>query len=259
MCTPVALGVIAAVSAVGSAAAAGVQYENSQSLQKSQNDANAQWVAYQENLARQAGQASDAARTDATTAQEKTLQNFDPANQTAIQQQEQQRLNTLYTDPSQASGEPVDPNSVAQNDLLSGESSGNQTFMNSLTSQVNNATQQARGRIAALATVGSYGNSFGGLNTQNQLALQQGGNAIQLANAKRQADISAFGTGQQVQPLNYTFGPNAQLTQSLGSALGGIAGDAAGYYMNSGTGTGTVKQPASTSADIGNANVNLWG
>jgi hypothetical protein len=95
-------------------------------------------------------------------------------------------------------------------------------------SQINQATAQARQRIAALATASSYGGSFGGLGTTVPIALAQGGNAINLQNAIRQGDLKTYGVQQQVQPVNYTFGPGTPATAGIGKALGSIAGTLAG-------------------------------
>jgi hypothetical protein len=111
---------------------------------------------------------------------------------------------------------------------LSGEGTGNQSTTNSIMSQINQATAQARQRIAALATASSYGGSFGGLGTTVPIALAQGGNAINLQNAIRQGDLKTYGVQQQVQPVNYAVGPGTSMTAGIGKALGSIAGTLAG-------------------------------
>lgn len=205
-----------------------MQEQQTAAVQNAQNNANAQWVAYQDQIHRQEGLAQDQARNQANAAREQTLQQFTPQNQTQMQQAESQRLNNLYTNPSAAAGKPTADTSVASNDLLSGESSGNKQFMTSLTNQVNQATQQARGRIASLATAGSYGGSFGGLGTTDPILFAQGGNQINLANAKRQSDLATYGVEQQVQPLQYTFGPGYGTMGSIAKSLSSIAGSGLG-------------------------------
>jgi hypothetical protein len=100
--------------------------------------------------------------------------------------------------------------------------------MSNLTSQVNAATAQARQRIAALATAGSYGGSFGGLGTTVPIALAQGGNAINLQNSIRQGNLKTYGVQQQVQPLQYTIGPGTTAAEGIAKGAMSLAGSLAG-------------------------------
>ena len=201
LCDPITLGI---ASAVGSVASAGAGlYEGQQAaagyadLQNKQNQANDQWVAYQNQIHQQQVQAEDLARQKATGVQQATLQKVSPQAQEAQQGAEAERLNTAYN----ATGQPgtATDSSNPQNLLLSGENSpSNQTFMNSLTSQVKSKpTAQARSRIQALATANSYGDSFGGLGTTTPIAFAQGGNDINLQNAIRQGNLKTYGVQQQ--------------------------------------------------------------
>lgn len=225
MCDPVTIGL---VGMGASLAGAGVQAQQVANLENQQNTANAQWVAYQNKIHQQAAQQEQTARTAADTARQQTLQQFNPANQTQIQQNEAQRLTSLYNNPGQAANTgatPTDPNAVASL-ALSGEPSGpqNSAFMNNLTQQVNTATSQARNRIAALASANSYGGSFGGLGTVDPITLQQGGNAINLQNAIRQSNTATYGTEQQVQPVSYVPGANMKLAGALSNLFGQVGG-----------------------------------
>jgi hypothetical protein len=139
----------------------------------------------------------------------------------ATQATEQDRLNSLYTKPGASTAAGAGPASTS---LLSGESTGNQTFMDSLTKQISQATSAARKRIAALATASSYGGSFGGLGTTTPIAFAQGGNDINLQNAIRQGNLKTYGVQQQVQPLQYTVGEGTIQQQGIAKALGSIAG-----------------------------------
>jgi hypothetical protein len=229
MCDPVS---IAIASAVGSVASAGASmYEGSQAAaglqatQDAQNKANNEWVAYQKQIHDQQAQAEEQERSKATSAQQDTLTKVGPDAQKAAQTTEAERLNTLYTKPGAgASQDPSNPSNL----LLSGENTGNQNFMDSLTTQVNQATAQARGRIQALATANSYGGSFGGLGTTTPITFAQGGNDINLANAVRQGNLKTYGVQQQVQPIQYTVGPGTTAAQSTAKALGSLAGTLAG-------------------------------
>lgn len=265
MCDPLVGGLIAGAASLGSGL---MQMQQTSALQSAQQNANDQWVAYQTQIHRQQALAQDQARNQANAAREQTLQNFTPENQQQLQQTEAQRLNTLYTNPSGAAGTPSTDTSVAANDLLSGESSGNKQFMTSLTNQVNQATSQARGRIAALATAGSYGGSFGGLGTVDPIAFQQGGNAINLQNAIRQSNLQTYGVQQQVQPIQYTTGPNFGMAGSVAKALSGVAGAGLGAGAANATsglsnifsgGGGNTMSPTDWNYVGNDLSMNPWG
>ena len=227
MCDPVSMVTLAA-SAIS--AGAGI-YEGQQAqagisaTQKAQEDANSQWVAYQNKIHDEQAAAEDAARSKATHAQQDTLNKVSPDAMAATQNTEQDRLNSLYNKPG-AGG--AAGGGGAPGNLLSGEQSGNQSFMDSLTSQVNQATAAARKRIGALATASSYGGSFGGLGTTVPIAFQQGGNDINLQNAMRQGDLKTYGVEQQVQPVQYQVGAGTTAQATLGATLGKVAGQLAG-------------------------------
>jgi hypothetical protein len=230
MCDP-----LTAVAIAGSALSAGAGiYEGQQQaagladVQNKQNQANQDWVAYQTRIHQQQVAQEDAARERATGVQQSTLQKVSAPQQEAEQGAEQERLNTLYTKPG-ASGA-AGTGSTNPNDLLlSGENPGNQTFMDSLTTQVNNATSQARSRIQALATANSYGGSFGGLGTTVPIQFAQGGNDINALNAVRQGNLKTYGVQQQVQPINYAIGPGTEAAGSIAKGAMSIAGSLAGF------------------------------
>lgn len=268
MCDPLVGGLIAGAASLGSGL---MQAQQTAALQSAQQNANDQWVAYQTQIHKQEALAQDQARNQANAAREQTLQNFTPQNQQQLQQQEAQRLNTLYTNPSGAAGaQSTDPTQAA-NDLLSGESSGNKQFMTSLTNQVNQATSQARGRIAALATAGSYGGSFGGLGTVDPITFQQGANAINLQNAKRQADLQTYGVQQQVQPVQYTTGPDYGVSGSIARALSNVAGAGLGaggakamsgvssIFSGGSSGGGNTMSPTDWNYIGNDLSMNPWG
>ena len=226
MCDPISL-----VSLAGAAISAGAgMYESSQAASamaatnRAQNDANNAWIAYQKQIHDQQALAEQQAREKATSAQQSTLNKISPEAQANTQTTEQQRLNSLYN----KAGGSAPGGSGGASVLLSGENTGNQSTINSITSQVNQATSQARQRIAALATAGSYGGSFGGLGTTVPIELARGGNAINLQNAIRQGDLKTYGVEQQVQPVQYTLGPGTGQQAQLGKALGSLAGSLAG-------------------------------
>ena len=229
MCDP-----LTAITAVGAlASAGGALYEGQQAAagladtQNKQNQANAAWVAYQNKIHQDQVAAEDLQRQKATGVQQDTLGKVSAPAQEAAQSAEAERLNTLYTKPGSGAGGSQDPSNPS-NLLLSGENTGNQNFMDSLTTQVNQATAQARGRIQALATANSYGGSFGGLGTTVPITFAQGGNDINLANSIRQGNLKTYGVQQQVQPIQYAVGPGTIAQQGNAKALGSLAGTLAG-------------------------------
>jgi hypothetical protein len=243
MCDPLSLG-LAAISAVGSIGGALMQASQAQDVANKQNTANEQWVAYQQKIHQEEATAQDQARNAANQAREQTLQKVSPEAQTAEQQAEQARLNTTYqgssaTGPGRAGANPA----TAAPYALSGETTGvgavpgqNAATMNSLSSQINAATGQARSRIANLATANSYGGSFGGLGTTVPIAFQRGANQINLQNEIRKGDLQTYGVEQQVQPIRYALGPGYGTAGNIATALAGVAGKAAGAGLAKGFG-----------------------
>jgi|SRR5215469_1798462 len=221
MCDPLIGGLVSGAASLiaGSSAQKGYQ-----ETQDAQNLANIQWVNYQNQIHHEQMVKEEQDRQMAENARQDTLQKVSPQTQQQVQQTEQQRLNALYNNPGGQNPTPnLDvnkPSSLA----LSGEQTGNTQFGNSLTSAVNNATAVARGRIAALATAGSYGGSFGGLGSYLPEQFAQGGNIINLADAMRRGNISTYGVEQQVQPQNFVVGPGTTQMASIAQSLGGAAG-----------------------------------
>ena len=250
MCDP-----LTAVSILGSVASAGAGlYEGQQQasqladVQNKQNQANQDWVAYQTRIHQAQVAQEDAARERATGVQQATLNKVSAPQQEAEQGAEAQRLNTAYNKPTGAATDASNPSNL----LLSGENSGNQTFMNSLTSQVNQATAQARSRIAALATANSYGGSFGGLGTTVPIQFAQGGNDINELNAVRQGNLKTYGVQQQVQPINYAIGPGTEAAGSIAKGAMSIAGSLAGFAGPRVAGSGALSGLFSGGGATGN-------
>lgn len=241
MCDPLSLG-LAAVSTAASIGGALIQNQEAQATVKAQNDANDQWVAYQNLIHRQQALSQDQERTAANTAREATLSKVSPEAQTAQQGAEQQRLTTEYNTPAggdQGRGTATDVSGYK----LSGEGTGNQyagggAAVGDLAKQVNQATGQARSRIAALATANSYGGSFGGLGVTVPIAFARGANDINLQNEMRKSDLQTYGVEQQVQPIHYTLPANYGLFGSIANTLAGVAGKAAGAGLASAFGGG---------------------
>lgn len=232
MCDPLVGGLIAGAASIASA---GIQQSQNEALAEKQQAANDQWVAYQTKIRREQAAAEDQARSAANQAREDTLQKVSPQNQQQEQLSEQQRLNTQLNAPqgTTSDGTPIDPNTVGSSTLLSGQQTGNQQVQDSMTKQLNQATAQARGRIAALATAQSYGGSFGGLGNVVPQQFTQGGNYINMVNDIRQGNLKTYGVEQQVQPLTYTS-TGGNMFGGLATALGGLAGKGISAGMTGG-------------------------
>lgn len=274
MCDPLSIG-MAALSAVGSIGGAMAQASATEDVMNKQNQANSAWAAYQMNAMRQAATANDAARANANAAREQTLSKLSPDAQQQTQATEAQRLNTTYQNTSETGtgrGAPGQNTATSSPYALSGEqtgvstaSPGGQNSMQSLSDQVNTATTQARNRVAALATANSYGGSFGGLGRVDPIALQQGANQINLQNEIEKGNTQLLGIQQQVQPLHYTFGPNAGMAGGIANMLAGVAGKAIGGGLRGGFGGGggggiTNPSPISDMTDygLGAGSAGLW-
>lgn len=252
MCDPLVGGLIAGAASL---VAGGMQASELADVQSKQQQANNDWVAYQTRIHQQQVMADEAARQKADEARQQTLQQVSPQNQVQQQQTEQQRLNALYTDPS-GKGQgatSTDPNAF----LLTGEQSGPQGVKDNLTMQVNQATAQARNRIAALATANSYGGSFGGLGTTVPIEFQQGSNAINLQNDIRQGNLKTYGVQQQVQPIQYAIGPGTDMLGGIAKGLAGIGGALVGGQAGGGWGGGAI--PVQTDGSVGDTGWTGYG
>ena len=132
MCDPLVGGLIAGAASIASA---GIQSSMNADLASKQQAANDQWVAYQMKIHQQQAAAEDQARNAANQAREATLEKVSPQNQQQEQVSEQQRLNSLYNDPTTSAEKAAgtDPNAppppsqatrVSSTSMVSGASTG---------------------------------------------------------------------------------------------------------------------------------------
>jgi hypothetical protein len=227
MCDPITATVI---SGVGSAVAAGVSYMGQQDTLNAQNKANDTWVNYQRQQAQQAAARDEEQRQKAATAHQDTVHDLTPENQKDAQSAEESRLNTDYL---KGSGAAPDANIA----MLSGQGGSTSNTATDIHSMVTGAAQEARKRIAALATMSSYGGSFNGLQQNANQALAQGNEDIGLTANLRKGNTATLGTAQAV-PVQ-KFAQGSDVAGSIASGLANIAGTAGGSWMKkSGTGIG---------------------
>lgn len=239
MCDPLTAG-MAILSGVASAVSA----SQAQDLQNKQNDANNQWVAYQNRMRQQEDARQEDMRKQAEAARQGQLSTLGADKQQAAQTTESDRLNTAMTQGMNA------PTSATVSDkLLSGQASGGQEFKDDAANRIAGATAAAKNRIKALADIQSYGGSFGGLQTTNRINFQNTDNAIGLVNNERNGSLKTFGVEQQVDPIRYTAGPN--IAGSIAGALGSMAGSRIGTSMGMPSGPGYVPSGGNPALGIG--------
>jgi hypothetical protein len=229
MCDP-----LSAIGLIGSIGGAFMNYSSQESAMENQQRANAEWVAYQTQAANEERAKDEANRQTATAAQQQTLSAISAPNQIAQQQTEQNRLTDTLT-PVALQGS---PSAITDSLLLSGQKNANPNVTAAMGASVNAAAQQARQRIAALATIQSYGSSQFGLQPTVAAAFQQGNQAIDLASNYRRGDLAAYQVAKNVEPVKYQATPSP--FGGIASALGGLAGKGLGNAMVPPTSFGVV-------------------
>jgi hypothetical protein len=216
------------IGAIGSAASSFASYSAQQSAMKKQEDANAQWVAYQRKARAEANQRENELRQQAEAARQSTLTELTPEKQKAAQQTEQERLQKDITPVNLQGQQPV-----VGDELLAGLKGAAPEVQADLTSRINNAAVDARKRIAALSTIQSYGDSQFGLQNRAQDLFNQSGQNIRLAGDERAGNLAALGAAEQVEPAHITATP---------SPFGGIASSLASL-AGKGLTSGAVQSP----------------
>ena len=230
MCDPTVLAIGSTVAGLAGTAASGASASAAASQQKQAYD---EWAANQSKLRAEQNAKQEQDRQIAEKAQTQGLQDVSAGNQKTEQQTEQDRL-TAYLQGQDQTATPQPSAGVltpaSDKTILSGQQGGDQTFQKDLATKLNAASADAKQRIAALATVSSYGPSSGGLDVKNALAFQKSGTGIDMANDFRRGDLSAYGVQRAVDPLQYQYTPsplagmsNQALqfgTQGLGNILG---------------------------------------
>ena len=226
MCDPTVLAIGSTVAGLAGSAVSSIQQSNAADQQKKAYD---DW-AQQQHANRVAAAAKDEQdRQMASTAQQQGLQDVSAKSQGDAQTAEQTRLNSYLQGQQPASTETNAP--TASSDASLGGAAATTRFSNDLSAKLDKASADSKQRIAALATVGSYGGSFGGLDNTVSKAFSNAGGGIDMANDFRKGDMAVYGTQQAVNPLQYTYNPgplpalsSAALqygTQGIGKMLAG--------------------------------------
>jgi hypothetical protein len=155
--------------------------------------------------------------------------------QMAQQLREQGRLQKDYAAGTSASeyATPASDASIqagSQAGALAGQAGGGQEFRSDLARRLNNAAGSARDRIAALATMNSYGDSQYGLGNVVPMGFQQAAQDINKFNNFRRGSLNAYGVEKQIQPqqVQHQGSGAAMGAKALGGLLSGFGGGGGG-------------------------------
>ncbi len=241
MCDPLTLGTLA-IGAAGTAANAVGQA----SAAKKQEAAYNAWAENQKQIRAAENVRQEDLRKKAETSQQQGVADISAANQKAAQDAEAQRLVDLYSGKGSATpaADPSLPTSVAD-PKLSGMDTGGEVFQTDLAKKLSDAAASAKQRIGALATINSYGGSWGGLGTVNPINQATAGSGIDAANESRRGSLAAYGVERAVDPIQVTYSnPVADIASSfLGVGMSGLGKAAAN---GAGTGLSSIFKTAST-------------
>lgn len=215
MCDPMVGMLVSAGSAL-------INYQQQEDVMSQQQAANDAWVAYQQDAQRKEAAADEAARQKAESARQTALTDVNAGAQKQQQATEQQRLTDFLTPQSIKQPSGNDPNQTPGDLLLSGQQYATPEVKAQIAGQMNQAAQDARSRIAALATINSYGGSQFGLQPTVNQAFQTSGQQIQLQGDVRQGDLAVLQAARNVQPLHIVATPSPW--GGIASALAGAAG-----------------------------------
>jgi hypothetical protein len=207
MCDPASLAIASTIATgVGAAGSivTGLQAANAQKKQQREVVA---WQREQQKNRQMEQIRQESLRQGAEQSRQTTVEQLSAEQQQKAQADEEARLATyLQGDQQQATPEAATPVSEADKNLLTSTSSS--TFRSDLAAAINNATKGARERMKSLAGISSYGESFGGMGTKAQEALQAGGRDINMFNEFRRGSLGAFGVESNVDPVEINQQPN---------------------------------------------------
>jgi hypothetical protein len=212
MCDPISL-----LAAAGSVASAGIGYMGEQATLKAQQGANADWVAYQRQKAREADARDETMRQKAEAARQDTLGKVGSEAAGAAQDKAEGVLNDQMLQGNVAGD--------ANIKMLAGQdANADAGVSDELQKRETGATREARGRIKALAGLNSFGNSFDSAMQTGETAINEGNQAIDMQGNLRNGNTRVLGTAQAV-PVE-TFVQGSNMAGGISSALAGLAGSA---------------------------------
>lgn len=218
MCAPMAIGIIGAVA---SAAAGIISMQAQQSAMKKQEEANAQWAAYQKRERTAAWQREEQYRQNAEAARQSTITEMDAAKQKEAQSAEEQRLQKDITPEDVKPAEGTGMVAIGD-ELLRGTGAADPRVTQDLQKKINSAAVESRKRIANLATIQSYGGSQFGLQNRAQDLFNKSGQDIRFQGNIRQGNLGALGIAGNVEPAKIQTTPS--YAGGIASSLASIAG-----------------------------------
>jgi FlaG/FlaF family flagellin (archaellin) len=224
MCDPISI--IGLGFSIGSAVA---NQQAQQDMVNQQNDANAQWVAYQRRQSQEYAKRDEELRKNAAAARESSLSDLDAKKQQEAQTNEQARLTTALT-PEQVAAMARGDTSAIDKTLLQGQAGTEAGVKSNIQMQIQQAAQDARKRIAALAAVQSYGGSQFGLTNRANAIFNAAGQDIRLASDERQGQLAAYNVAKAVEPIKIVQHGSSS-AGGIANAMAGVAGKGLGSAM----------------------------
>jgi hypothetical protein len=190
---------------------------------KKQQRAEEEWMSYQQNARRQEMARQDQFHAEQEPMRAEAAEKFRLENQKDVQEGAQETLTKELTEDI-----PTDITTANAGDLLlSGQKYGGQEMQEDAASRLNQASKDARSRIAALAAAESFGDS--GLGMSNKLNLTNTNQKLNLVNNMRQGSMNAYGAAQAVNPVKYS--PVTNPYGDVASSLAKTAGTSWGNYF----------------------------
>jgi hypothetical protein len=227
MCDPMVGMLVSAGSAL-------VNYQQQSEVMSQQNQANEAWVAYQQQQQQKELAADEAARQKAESARQQSLSQINAQSQQQQQVTEQGRLTNYLTPKAikqqDGSGGQGGADTIPGDLLLSGQAGATPEVKGQIASSLAQAASDARSRIAALATMQSYGGSQFGLGTVVPQELQASQQAIDLQSNVRRGNLAAYQVAKNVEPLKIVATPSpwggiaSSLAGAVGKGFGGGGG-----------------------------------
>jgi hypothetical protein len=221
LCDPLTLGSLA-IGAAGTAANSIGQAKAAKQQESAYND----WAVQQKTIRDAENARQEQMRQQAEVSRQQGVQAVSADQQKAAQATEAERLTKLTTGQGDVkpTADPAAPVATADKGMLSGQQYGGDVFQSDLARKLADAAASAKQRIGALATVNSYGGSFGGAGTVNPINQAESGAGIDLANDMRKGSLAAYNTERAVDPQQITYSnPLADVASGfLGAGMQGV-------------------------------------
>jgi hypothetical protein len=241
MCSPSLMAIASVASTVVGTAGSLANAASQRSAQKKQQEEVSAWQ-QQQKKNRDAEQVrQEDLRQEADKARVAGVEQLSADAQTKRQADEEARLTQYLAGNSEASvatPEGSAPTAEADKAMLSGQQGGDPLVQTDLAKKISEAAGGAMQRIGALAKVSSFGESFGGLGTENQRIQSEAGQGIDMFNEFRRGNLGSLALKQAVEPVQVQWSPSPLAdifstalsvgAQGLGNAFGKTVGGGSG-------------------------------